>query len=322
VRSLLRTSDLSSDDIATLLDLSREIAAHPLARMDLLRGQIAVIYMDKPSTRTRLSFDAAIHRLGGDVAVVGPDELQIGRGETIEDTARVVSGYASCFIIRTFSDELVQRFSAAASIPVVNALTDVHHPCQSIADVFTLRERFGSLAGLPIAYVGDGNNNVAHSLIEAAALTGMHLTVAAPSGYEPDGGVLALSQEIAATTLASIRVTSDVHAAVAGAATIYTDTWFSMGVDERERDARVAVLAPYRVDDALMAAARPDAVFMHCLPAHRGEEVTASVIDGPRSIVFRQAQNRLHTEQAILIALLERHLTGRTAAIDLAAFGA
>jgi ornithine carbamoyltransferase len=321
MRSLLRTSDLNSDDVIALLDLSQEIAEQPMARRDLLRGQIAVIYMDKPSTRTRLSFDAAIHRLGGDVAMVGPDDLQLGRGETIEDTARVVSGYASCFIVRTFSDDLVRSFSEAASIPVVNALTDLHHPCQSIADVFTLRERFGSLAGLQVAYAGDGHNNVVHSLIEAAALTGMHLTIASPPGYAPDREVVDLSLAIAKSTGATVRVTDDVHAAVAGAAAVYADTWLSMGIGEGERDARLAAFAPYQVDDALMAEAAAGAVFMHCLPAHRGEEVTASVIDGPHSIVFQQAQNRLHTEQAILVALFQGRLTGRTSARNTARFG-
>jgi len=302
--------------MSTLLDLAEEVRAHPLRRGDLLRGEIVVIYMDKPSTRTRLSFDAAIHRLGGDAVVVGPADLQLGRGETVDDTARTVSRYASCFVIRTSSDELVQRFAQAASIPVVNALTDLHHPCQSIADVFTLRHRFGTLRGLRVAYVGDGHTNAAHSLIEAAALTGLELTIASPELYRPDTAVVTIAQDIAADTGARIEVTVDPAAAVGGAAAVYTDTWFSMGTAESERQARLAALEPYRVDRALMSLAVPDAIFMHCLPAHRGEEVTADVIDGPQSIVFDQAENRLHTEQAILVALLGRRVIGREGTLE------
>lgn len=311
MRSLLRASDLAPEDLTELLDLSDEIAEHPLRRAELLRGEIIVIYMDKPSTRTRLSFDAAIHRLGGDAVVVGPGDLQLGRGETVEDTARVVSSYASGFVIRTFEDEVVRRFADAASIPVVNALTDLHHPCQSVADLFTLRQRFGALEGLRVAYVGDAHNNVTHSLIEAAALAGMHLTVACPPGYGPAQAILDTARGIAAETGALLEVVEGALEAVADASAVYTDTWFSMGVSDQERSARLAALGPYQVTDALMKAAAPDAVFMHCLPAHRGEEVTAEVIDGPRSVVFEQAANRMHTEQAILVALLGRRLIGR-----------
>ncbi len=310
MRSLLRTSDLSPDDMASLLELSEEILAHPLRRKDLLRGEIAVVYMDKPSTRTRLSFDAAVHRLGGDVTAVGPDDLQLGRGETVEDTARVVSRYATTFIVRTFSDDLIRRFADAASIPVINALTDFHHPCQSVADTFTLKRRFGELRGLKVAYVGDGYNNVAHSLIEAAALTGLHLTVATPADYAPDPDVLEQARSIAATTGAVIEVGTDPTEAVRDVAAVYTDTWFSMGVSGDHAE-RAQALEPYRVDSRLMALAASEAVFMHCLPAHRGDEVTPEVMDGPQSIVFDQAENRLHTEQAILVALLGRRLIGR-----------
>lgn len=311
MRSLLRTSDLAPEDLLELLALSEEITEHPLRRNELLRGEIIVVYMDKPSTRTRLSFDAAIHRLGGDAVVVGPDDLQIGRGETAEDTARVVSTYASAFVIRTFEDALVRRFADAASIPVVNALTDLHHPCQSIADLFTLHQRFETLEGLRVAYVGDGHNNVTHSLIEACALAGVHLAVACPREYQPAPEVVKVAREIAAGTGSTITVGEDPREAVAGAHAVYTDTWFSMGVSEEERSARLSALRPYEVDAELMATAALDAVFMHCLPAHRGEEVTAEVIDGPASVVFEQAANRLHTEQAILVALLGRRLIGR-----------
>lgn len=311
MRSLLRTSDLAPEDLATLLEMADEITREPLRRRDLLRGEIAVMYMDKPSTRTRLSFDAAVRRLGGDTAVVGPSDLQLGRGESVEDTARTVSLYASCFIVRTFSDEDVQRFAGAASIPVINALTDLHHPCQSVADVFTLKRRFGELRRLPVAYVGDGLNNVAHSLIEASALAGIRLTVASPEGHTPDPEVLATADEIARETGAAISLTHDPAEAVSAAAAVYTDTWFSMGAAEAEREARLSAFAPFRVTPALMAMASDRAVFMHCLPAYRGQEVAAEVIDGPQSVVFEQTENRLHTEQAILVALLGRRLMGR-----------
>lgn len=322
MRSLLRTADLSSEDMGHLLDLSDEVMQHPMRRSDLLRGEVVVIYMDKPSTRTRLSFDAAIHRLGGDAVVVGPEDLQLGRGETVEDTARVVSSYASSLVIRTFDDDLVRRFADAASIPVINALTDLHHPCQSIADLLTLRRRIGALRGLRLAYVGDGHNNVTHSLMEAAALAGIHLVIAAPSGYEPAAEIIALAQEIAVSTGGSLEITRDPHEAARDAQAVYTDTWFSMGIAEDERATRLEAFIPYRVDGALMAEAVPNAVFMHCLPAHRGEEVTADVIDGPQSVVFEQAANRLHTEQAILVGLLGRRLVGRSGTTEYAVYAA
>jgi ornithine carbamoyltransferase len=205
----------------------------------------------------------------------------------------------------------VRRFADAATIPVVNALTGQHHPCQSVADLFTLQERFGELRGLPVAYLGDGHNNVTHSLIEGAALTGMHLTVASPEGHRPDADVLLIANEIARETGASIVVTADVEAAVTGASAVYTDTWFSMGADDTDRTGRGTALEPYRVDASLLARAARDAIFMHCLPAYRGNEVAAEVIDGPQSVVFDQAENRMHTEQAILVALLGRRLMGR-----------
>jgi len=223
--------------------------------------------------------------------VLRPDELQLGRGETLEDTARTLSGYAAAIVVRTFEQETVDRLAAAASVPVVNALTDEHHPCQALADLLTLRERFGRLAGLRVAFVGAGNDNVATSLIEAGELAGVHVVVCCPPGYEP--------------RLPGATVTIDPLAAVTGAHAVYTDVWVSMG-EEAERASRLGALEPYRVDTALMSAARRDAVFMHCLPAHRGEEVVAEVIDGPSSVVWQQAENRLPTEEALLYALVAR----------------
>jgi ornithine carbamoyltransferase len=218
-----------------------------------------------------------------------PDELQLGRGETIEDTARTLSGYAAAIVVRTFAHETVEQLASAATVPVINALTDAHHPCQALADLLTLRERFGRLEGLRVAFVGAGNN-VATSLIEAGSLAGVEVVVACPPGYEP--GIPG-------------QVVSDPYEAVAGADAVYTDVWVSMG-EEGERDRRLATFEPYRVDAKLMAAAGEDAVFMHCLPAHRGEEVTADVIDGPQSIVWQQAENRLPTEEALVLALVAR----------------
>ena len=285
---LLRISDLEPSSLTAVLDLAADMKTRPHGFVEALRGDTVVCFFEKPSTRTRVSFAAAAERLGMFPLLIRPDELQLGRGETIEDTARTLSGYAQAIVVRTFSQEVVERLAAAASAPVINALTDDHHPCQALADVLTLRERFGKLEGLRVAYVGSGNN-VATSLAEAGALTGMHVVVACPEGYEP--------------SLADVEVVHDPIEAVAGADAVYTDVWVSMG-EEEEREERLAALERFRVDAALMAAARADAVFMHCLPAHRGEEVTADVLDGAQSIVWQQAENRLPTEEALLLALV------------------
>lgn len=312
MKDLLRTANLSAADVALLLDLSDTFKKTPLLYRETLAGQSVVQFYAKHSTRTRISFETAVARLGGITITTGPNDLQLGRGETIEDTARTISQFASAFIIRTFLDEDVRRFAAAASVPVVNALTNGHHPCQSIADLLTLRDHFGALTSCRLAYVGDGYN-VAHSLIEAAALTGMAFTIATPPGYEPDAAVVSWSQQQARHTGASIVVTNDPSEAVSGAHAVYTDVWFSMGDSDLERAARVATFLPYRVTKQLMSLAAPEAVFMHCLPAHRGEEVTAEVIDGPQSIVFPQAANRLPTAQAIIYALVQQKLGGSVA---------
>jgi len=286
---LLEIGDLERTSVEALLDLAEAMKARPHGFVEALRGDTLVCYFEKPSTRTRVSFAAAAERLGMLPLLLGPDELQLGRGETIEDTARTLAGYASAIVVRTFAQDTVKRIAAASKVPVINALTDEHHPCQALADLLTLRERFGRLEGLRVAYVGDGNN-VATSLLEAAALVGIDAVAACPPGYEPpvDGAV----------------VTSDPLEAAAGAHAVYTDVWVSMG--DEERDSRLAALAPYQVDARVLAAAKPDAVFMHCLPAHRGEEVTAEVMDGPQSVVWQQAENRLPTEEALLLALVTR----------------
>ena len=276
--------------MTALLDLADVMKSRPHGFVEALRGDTLVCFFEKPSTRTRVSFAAAAERLGMLPLLIRPDELQLGRGETIEDTARTLSGYAAAIAARTFAQETVDLLAVSASVPVINALTDEHHPCQALADLLTLRERFGQLEGLHVAYVGAGNN-VATSLLEAGALMGMDVVVACPPGYEPG--------------VTDAHVVTDPLEAVAGADAVYTDVWVSMG-EEAERDARISAFEPYRVDARLMAAARADAIFMHCLPAHRGEEVTAGVIDGPQSVVWQQAENRLPTEEALLFALVRR----------------
>jgi ornithine carbamoyltransferase len=285
---------------------------------NLFGGDTVITYFATPSTRTRLSFGSAIARLGGTPEVVGPAELQLGRGETIEDTARVISRYARAFVIRTHADDDVRRFAAAATIPVINALTDLHHPCQALGDLLTLRRHFGSLAGLRVAYLGDGNN-VAHSLLEACALAGVDLIVATPPAYEPDADILATAERLSTGSDCLVLAMHDPLLAVAGADAVYTDVWVSMGDDEDERAARAEALQPYQVNQAVMNEASPHAVFMHCLPAHRGEEVAADVIDGPSSVVLDEAENRMHTAQALLVALTLGQLTGAAAPIEIGA---
>ena len=311
VKDLLTTAALGRDNLLAILDLAAQCKQDPYAGYDLLRGDTVVLYFNKPSTRTRISFETAVARLGGTPLSVGPHELQLDRGETIEDTARVISGYARAFVIRTFSDEDVRRFAAAATIPVINALTDQHHPCQSIGDLLTLRELWGGFAGHRLAFIGDGDN-VAHSLLEACSLLGVDIAVATPPGYGPDPDIVAAALRTARAGGSTVVVTDDPIEAVHGADAVYTDVWLSMGDSELERASRIAAFQPYQVDSRLMAHAARDAVFLHCLPAHRGEEVSATVFDGPQSRVFHQAANRLPTEQAILRALLVGSLAPTT----------
>jgi ornithine carbamoyltransferase len=308
VKDLLRIADLTHHDLIELLDITTDVKEVPHAHRPLRRETVAC-YFAAPSTRTRLAFATAVTRLGGVPLMVGPADLQLGRGETIEDTARVVSRYARAFVVRTSSHEDVRRFAAAATVPVVNALTGRHHPCQTIADLFTLRERFGHLAGLRVAYVGDGGN-VAHSLLEGCALAGVDLSVATPPGMEPSEEVVRVAEQLAVESGALISLGHEPHKAVAHADAVYTDGWHPLGAPEADRSRRAAALAPFRVTPELLAEASPRAVFLHALPASRGEEVSAPVIDGPRSLVLEQAENRLHTAQAVLLALVERRLKG------------
>jgi ornithine carbamoyltransferase len=301
-RDLLRIRDLHLLELEHLLDLAGRMKEAPAGWVGEHPGQTVACYFAKPSTRTRVSFEGAAWRLGMLPIMLRPDELQLGRGEPLSDTARVLAGYAAAIVIRTFSQADIEQMAANASVPVINALSDDHHPCQALADLLTLREHFGSLDWLKLAYVGDGNN-VANSLMEAGALAGMTVSIAAPPGYHPDEDVVAEARALAAVHGGAIEVFDDARAAVRGADAVYTDVWVSMG-DEAEQAERLERLARYRVDEELMSRAAPHAVFMHCLPAHRGQEVAASVIDGPQSIVFEQARNRLPTEQALLHTLV------------------
>jgi ornithine carbamoyltransferase len=259
-------------------------------------------YFDKPSTRTRASFAAAAARLGMTSLWLRPDELQLGRGEPIADTARVLSSYSAAIVVRTFAQATVEEIAAASDAPVINALTDQHHPCQALADFLTLQERFGTLQGLRLAYVGDGDN-VARSLIEAGALTGVNVVIASPPRFQLDAGYVRGINREAVEHHSHVTVVDDPREAVQDADAVYTDVWVSMG-DEKERDERMRLLERYRVTSELMSLAAPHAIFLHCLPAHRGEEVAAEVIDGPQSAVWQQAGNRLPTEQAILKSLI------------------
>ena len=296
---LLRVADLTRKQLFEVLDLAARMKADPKGWVTSHPGQTLALIFEKPSTRTRVSFAAAAQRLGLLPVSLSPSELQLGRGETVADTARALSAYASAIVVRTFSQQLLIEMAEGASVPVINALTDEHHPCQALADLMTIRERLGHLEGVRLAYVGDGDGNVVHSLMEAAALTGMDLAIACPAGYRPRAEI----PPDAVWPGGQITVLDDHIAAVSGADAVYTDVWVSMG-EEQERTRRLARLRRFQVTPELMGRAKPGAFFLHCLPAHRGEEVAAEVIDGPASAVWQQAANRLPTEQALLHLLI------------------
>lgn len=303
VRHFTRVCDLTAGQLGQLLDLSALLKADRTAHEGALHGEAIACIFEKPSTRTRVSFAAAAARLGAEAIALRPDELQLGRGEPLADTARSLSGYVSAIVIRTFAQATVDELAAWSTVPVVNALSDEHHPCQALADLLTIRERCSGLAGRRLAFLGDGGDNVAHSLLEAGALTGLDVTIACPPGYRPSRAVLAHARYLAEQSGARLDVVDDPAAAVAGADAVYADVWTSMG-EEGERDERRAALAGFQVTPELMELAAPGAIFLHCLPAKRGEEVAAAVIDGPRSAVWEESANRLPTEEALLLALV------------------
>jgi ornithine carbamoyltransferase len=310
---LLRTADLSRADVDLLLDTAAEFAKNPLRSKDALAHKSVAIYMTKPSTRTRLSSETAVAHLGGTPIFIRGDELQLGRGETIADTAKIISGYCDALIIRTFAQADVEELGANASIPVINALTDDDHPTQLLADWLTIRETFGNdIKGRKFVYLGDGNN-MSHAWLTMGAIMGAHVVAATPSGkWAPNADVVAKAQEIAKETGATIEVTNDPEAAAKGASALYTDVWMSMGDPESERAEKIQVLAPFAITDSLMSLTASDSIFMHCLPAKRGEEVTADVIDSPASIVLDQAENRMHVQNALMLALLRPDIALRT----------
>jgi len=309
LRNFLTVDELGAHGLRSVLDLTSRLKRDPDPfRNRLAGGRIGMIF-DKPSTRTRVSFESAAWMLGMLPIVLRPDELQLGRGETVADTARALSLYLDALTVRTFSQASLEELAAASSIPVINALTNEHHPCQALADLLTLEEAVGTLAGIQVAFIGDGDN-VCHSLMQAAALAGFELRVATPPGYEPSPEILAQARHSALATGGSIVLTHDPAEAVFGAEAVYADVWTSMGKED-ERAARKAAFAGFTVDSRLMKRASSMAIFMHCLPAHRGEEVTDDVIDGPASRVWPQAENRLHTETALLYAILTGDFAGQ-----------
>jgi ornithine carbamoyltransferase len=300
-RDFLSIDELSADELTELLDTADGAKAKP-ERFNSLDGvQVALIF-EKPSTRTRVSFEAAVTSMGGHAIVLRSDELQLGRGETIEDTGRVLSRYVDAIAVRTFAQERLETLAAAATVPVINLLSDEEHPCQCLADLMTIREIKGRLEGVALGYLGDGNN-VSHSLLLGGARVGMDVRVASPAGHEPDPQVTQRARDLAAQTGGKISVSNIVAEAATGADVLYTDVWASMG-QEQEADERREEFSRYQLNSDVLALADDEAVVMHCLPAHRGEEITADVMDGPKAVVWDQAENRLHTSKALLAWLL------------------
>ena len=299
-RDCLTLAEFSPDEVSLMLDEAIRIKALQKSRIPYtpLRGRTLAMVFQKPSNRTRVSFEVGMYQLGGHALHLSPEEIQIGKRETPSDTGRVLARYIDAIMVRTFDHGDLEELAGAADVPVVNGLSDAHHPCQALADLMTVREELGALEGTEIAYVGDGNN-VAHSLAIACALTGTELTIAHPEGHGPDAEIMDLAESLGAAP----RLTVDPTEAARGASVVYTDVWASMG-QEAEAEERKQQFAPYQVDESLMDLAAEDAIFLHCLPAHRGEEVAAEVIDGPRSRVFDQAENRLHAQKALLYLLM------------------
>ncbi|MVZ91515.1 ornithine carbamoyltransferase [Microbacter sp. ANSKLAB05] len=305
VRHFLRDDDLSPAEQAEVLDLGLKLKAEPFSARPLEGPRSVAVIFDKTSTRTRFSFDAGIAELGGNAIVVESGSTQMGKGETLSDTARVISRYVEAIVWRTYSQDGLVELAAHADVPVVNALSDEFHPCQILADLLTIRENFGRTEGLRAVYLGDGANNMGHSYLLGFATAGMHITIAAPEGYQPTGQVVADAERIAAETGGSVTITTDVDRAVDGADVLITDTWVSMGMEDSATQ-RLRDLADYQLDRASVARASDDVIVLHCLPAYRDKEISAEVIDGPRSRVFDEAENRLHAQKALLVWLLER----------------
>ena len=311
MKDLLRTEHLSRADVELLLDTAADFASKPLRANTALSNKTVAIYMTKPSTRTRLASESAVAHLGGTPIFIRGDDLQLGRGETISDTAKIISGYCDALIIRTFKQSDVDELGAAASIPVINGLTDDDHPTQLLADWVTIRENFGAdIKGRKFVYLGDGNN-MTHAWLVMGAIMGAHVVAATPHGkWAPDVDVVAKAQAIAAKSGATIELTNDPESAAKGASVLYADVWMSMGDPEAERAEKIKALTPFAITEKLMSMTEKDSIFMHCLPAHRGEEVEASVIDGDKSVIWREAYHRRTTIQALLYHLTRGELKG------------
>jgi ornithine carbamoyltransferase len=303
-RHFLTLQDYSAAEITYLLDLAVELKDKQRRREPhpFLAGKTLGMIFEKPSTRTRVSFEVGMWQLGGHALFLSSQELQIGRGEPIRDTAAVLSRYVDGIMIRTFAQSTVEELSRHATVPVINGLTDLYHPCQALADLMTIRERKGLLRGLRVAYLGDGNN-VAHSLMLGCTKLGLHINIGAPDGYWPLADVTAKAEQNAAESGCNVTITSDPVAAVQGADVLYTDVWASMG-QEHEKIKRREIFAPYQINNDILAHAGPEVVVMHCLPAYRGEEITADVLEGEHSVVLDQAENRMHAQKALMTALM------------------
>lgn len=299
-------ADLTPAKLQNLLELARDLKEEWRSggNAPRLQGQVLGMIFQKPSLRTRVSFDVAMLQLGGHALYLSPNEIQLGARESVADVARVTSRYVDGIMARVFTHDHILELAEYSSSPVINGLSDFNHPCQGFTDLFTICEHYGALAGLKLAYVGDGNN-VVHSLLFGGALAGMYLAVATPQGYEPDEAIVAQAREMGTDSDVQITLTQEPAEAVAGADVIYTDVWASMG-QEDERAKRLETFPPYQVNQALVDAASSDVIVMHCLPAHRGEEITDKVVDGPHSVVFDQAENRLHAQKAILVELMTK----------------
>ncbi|MHA7652050.1 ornithine carbamoyltransferase [Mycobacterium sp. ML4] len=305
VRHFLRDDDLTPQEQAEVLELAAMLKKDPFSRRPLEGPRGVAVIFDKNSTRTRFSFEMGIAQLGGHAVVVDGRNTQLGRDETLEDTARVLSRFVEAIVWRTFGQERLQAMASTASVPVVNALSDEFHPCQVLADLQTIAERRGALRGLKMTYLGDGANNMAHSLMLGGVTAGMHVTIAAPEGFKPDPAVVAAARTRGDETGGTVTVTADADAGAAGADVLVTDTWVSMGQEDDGLD-RVKPFRPFQVNNRLLGLANPDALVLHCLPAHRDDEITDEVIDGPASAVWDEAENRLHAQKALLVWLLER----------------
>ncbi len=304
-RDLISLQDFTNDEIKELLNLTAELKAKKSEILDVLKGRSVGLIFQKPSNRTRVSFEVGIHQLGGNCIYLGPNEIRLGERESTADVAKTLNRYLDAIVARTFSHADVVELGKQSDIPIINGLSDLYHPCQAMADIFTVHEKFGTFKDLTMTYVGDGNN-VCHSLLLACAKVGLNFRVAAPKGFEPDDRIVATARTIAKVTGSEITLTWNAKDAAKGCHIIYSDVWVSMGQEEESRE-RLKIFQPYQVNAGLASLAAPNHIFMHCLPAHRGLEVTAEVIDGEHSVIFDQAENRMHVQKAILAFLMRNN---------------